>query len=342
MIRVSAGVIRRADGKILICKRGEGRKNAHLWEFPGGKQESGEDASMCLKRELQEELLLTVQTGDILCTEEKEGIIFDFVQAETESEPTLTEHEAMAWVTPREMLRYTFCPADTDVARRMALSDPPLKNFLWDFDGTIMNTYPAMVQAVIHAAEKQGIHPSADEVTSLMMHDLRHCVHTIAEKNGGDEEQLYLDYRREEAAIPPAAIHVMPGMAEALRILKQQGGRHFLVTHRGKDAWEYLTWHGLKELFEGGVTRDDHLPRKPAPDMILHVMHEYGLKGEETIMIGDRPLDTESGRRAGVMTCMLDTSGRFAQDPAELYAKDVPSLMAILQGMPVCLKDLHL
>ena len=49
MIEVSAGIIRR-DGLILAAKRGEGRKNAHLWEFPGGKREPGEDAAACLVR----------------------------------------------------------------------------------------------------------------------------------------------------------------------------------------------------------------------------------------------------------------------------------------------------
>ena len=37
MIQVSAGIILRGN-QILAAKRGEGRKNAHLWEFPGGKR----------------------------------------------------------------------------------------------------------------------------------------------------------------------------------------------------------------------------------------------------------------------------------------------------------------
>ncbi|MDO4483326.1 MAG: NUDIX domain-containing protein [Clostridia bacterium] len=54
MTRVSAGIIRRDDGRILICKRPAGKHNAHLWEFPGGKQEENESPAGCLIRELQE------------------------------------------------------------------------------------------------------------------------------------------------------------------------------------------------------------------------------------------------------------------------------------------------
>ena len=56
MMRVSAGIVRYPDGRILICRRGEGRKNAHLWEFPGGKIEPGETPQKALKREIEEEL----------------------------------------------------------------------------------------------------------------------------------------------------------------------------------------------------------------------------------------------------------------------------------------------
>ena len=60
MIEVSAGVIYDEGGRILLCQRGEGRANAHLWEFPGGKREAGESAEDCLVRELMEELNLPV------------------------------------------------------------------------------------------------------------------------------------------------------------------------------------------------------------------------------------------------------------------------------------------
>src|SRR6201996_3626265 len=49
------------DGRVLIAQRPEGKAMAGLWEFPGGKMESGERPEDCLIRELKEELGITVR-----------------------------------------------------------------------------------------------------------------------------------------------------------------------------------------------------------------------------------------------------------------------------------------
>jgi A/G-specific adenine glycosylase len=57
---VTAGVIRQYE-KVLLCQRPEGAMLAGLWEFPGGKLETGETLSQALVRELQEELTIQVR-----------------------------------------------------------------------------------------------------------------------------------------------------------------------------------------------------------------------------------------------------------------------------------------
>ncbi len=55
-IRVAAGILRRADRRVLICERVDGGPFKGMWEFPGGKIALGESAREALTRELAEEI----------------------------------------------------------------------------------------------------------------------------------------------------------------------------------------------------------------------------------------------------------------------------------------------
>ena len=56
MLFVAAAIILDGEGRILICRRGPGGNCAYLWEFPGGKLETGESPEACVQRECREEL----------------------------------------------------------------------------------------------------------------------------------------------------------------------------------------------------------------------------------------------------------------------------------------------
>jgi A/G-specific adenine glycosylase len=60
---IAAAVIRRHDGRILIAQRPRDGLLPNLWEFPGGKQERGESLEACCRRELREELDISVTMG---------------------------------------------------------------------------------------------------------------------------------------------------------------------------------------------------------------------------------------------------------------------------------------
>lgn len=64
-VRVVGAVFER-DGAFLACRRAEGKADAGLWEFPGGKVEANETPAEALSRELREELACPVQIGDLV------------------------------------------------------------------------------------------------------------------------------------------------------------------------------------------------------------------------------------------------------------------------------------
>jgi len=330
MIEVAAGIIRRKDGRVLICRRGEGRNHAHLWEFPGGKLEKGETPEACLARELMEELSLPVEKLQVVDTREAEGIRFHFVAGETAAQPVLTEHEAFAFVRPREMLRYAFCPADTAVACEMALQDPPLQHFFWDFDGTLMDTYPAMVAAFDRAFRRCGVEVAQSRILDLMKNSAMHCATVVGGENGLDAMMLMGLFRQEELRTAPEDIVPVRGIPQVLEELQALGGKHYLVTHRNSLALTWLETVGLLHYFADRVIAEDSFPRKPAPNSLLHLVHKHGLDPARCVMIGDRPLDTAAGRNAGMLSCMLDEEGRFPDDECELRTACAGNLAALL------------
>jgi 8-oxo-dGTP diphosphatase len=60
LVQVAVGVLVREDGAFLLTSRPEGKAYAGYWEFPGGKLEAGETVEQALRRELQEEIGITI------------------------------------------------------------------------------------------------------------------------------------------------------------------------------------------------------------------------------------------------------------------------------------------
>ena len=226
--------------------------------------------------------------------------------------------------------RHGFDPADTPVARWLALQNPPLTAFFWDYDGTLVDSYPAMVRFLARAAERLGISVSESEAIELMKHSLPHAISILCRGDADMETRLMAAFREEETRMTPADTPLLPGIREAFDALSVPGARHFLVTHNSRRALDTLKAHGLLDFFTDWVTRENAFPRKPDPAAILALMRRHGVQPEEAVMIGDRPLDMEAGSAAGILTCLLDTDGRFADIPCELRASRAGELPALL------------
>lgn len=122
MIVVTAGIVRR-DGKILICKRPQGKRLAGYWEFPGGKMEQGETPEECLKRELREELGFETRVGKIFDaqveSEFREFIILYYEAEIAAGHPQALEHEEVRYVDCNELSAYLFASSDAAVAAKL-------------------------------------------------------------------------------------------------------------------------------------------------------------------------------------------------------------------------------
>lgn len=123
MTAVTAGIIEK-EGRVLICKRPEGKRLAGVWEFPGGKLEAGETPEECLARELNEELGFDARVGAIFDarteTEFHEFLILYYRAEAVSGEPKALEHAEIRYVLPEELRDYHFASSDEGVAEKIA------------------------------------------------------------------------------------------------------------------------------------------------------------------------------------------------------------------------------
>ena len=113
------------DGdKFMICQRPANKARALLWEFVGGKVESGETKEQALVRECKEELDVLLSVGDVFIDviHEYPDITVHltlFNATIAEGEPQKLEHNDIQWITPSEISNYEFCPADEEILAKI-------------------------------------------------------------------------------------------------------------------------------------------------------------------------------------------------------------------------------
>lgn len=106
-IPVVAGFLRKGS-KVLVGQRPEHHSLAGLWEFPGGKIEAGETPEAALVRELEEELGIEAQVGELkIAATHSYGdvniLILFFEILYWKGEPKAKHHMMLEWIEPDEL-----------------------------------------------------------------------------------------------------------------------------------------------------------------------------------------------------------------------------------------------
>lgn len=126
VMHVMAAVMHDPDGRVLLAQRPVGKHLAGMWEFPGGKLESGEAPLAGLTRELHEELGITLQRAEPLirvpCHYIERELLLDTWQTDQwEGVPQSLEGQALQWVAPAQVDPAILAPADRAILQALRL-----------------------------------------------------------------------------------------------------------------------------------------------------------------------------------------------------------------------------
>ncbi len=178
-------------------------------------------------------------------------------------------------------------------------------NIIWDFDGTLFDTYPAIAQALCRAAKAMDLEVAREEAYALAKTSIGEAVRHIASRFGVDADALMARYRQFNGETDLALLRLYPHVQSILEKGTAMGRRNFIFTHRGNSAQTCLELHGIGHLFEDVVSGKQGFARKPDPAGNLHIITKYGLIRGETIAVGDREIDILAAKNAGIDSCLF-------------------------------------
>lgn len=201
-----------------------------------------------------------------------------------------------------------------------------MKNYIWDFDGTLFDTYPAMVDGAWQALKDFGISMDKKEIYFKMKKYSTSYLINESNLNAKEFNELFHRYEKESTEVS----RPFPETKQVLEMLKDNGGRHFILTHRlTESTWGLLKEHRLAHLIEEVVGIDQDFPRKPDPASLNYLIDTFHLERTDTMMIGDRRLDIEAGKNAGVATCLYDIDHFLGEIPADYVVGNLYEILTL-------------
>lgn len=204
-----------------------------------------------------------------------------------------------------------------------------MKLFIWDFDGTLADSYPYSVACMQRAIGDFGHKVTYAQVMEQMLENIPAALRHFSQLfEIPDLDARFRHYHQLESEDPPA---LFEGVLPVLDRIEQLGGVNLIFTNRNEAIFPMLEQLGIADRFAEVVTTiHPHFAWKPAPDAIAYLMKTYGGTTENTVMIGDRICDLASGWNAGCKTCHLLTPAVPQYPPCDWRVENFDQLLALL------------
>ena len=174
--------------------------------------------------------------------------------------------------------------------------------FIWDLDGTLLDSYEAILAGIEETFAQFDIPYDKAEVRAFILQtSVQDLLEKVGEERGLDADMLN-QVRAQSLAENNAQVVLMPGAREILAWADQQGIEQFVYTHKGDNAFTILENLGLAHYFTEILTNQSGFARKPNPEATTYLINKYHLNPEHTYYIGDRTLDIEFAQNSGIQS----------------------------------------
>jgi 2-phosphoglycolate phosphatase len=189
-----------------------------------------------------------------------------------------------------------------------------LRAVLFDFDGTLGDSYAAITASVNHVRELHRLPPLS--VAEVQRHVGRGPEYLIEHTVGADDVDADVErYLAHHPSVMKPLTHLLPGAAESLAAVRRSGRRAAVCSNKPRQfTIELLEFLGVASYADVVVGPEDVARPKPAPDMLLLALERLGVPRDAALYIGDMTVDIQTARAAGVRVWVTPTGSDTRPD----------------------------
>jgi phosphoglycolate phosphatase len=181
---------------------------------------------------------------------------------------------------------------------------------VFDLDGTLIDGYAAIGDALSYAMERLGEpKPTPEAVRAMVGHGLESLLEqAVGPARAAEGVRLFRE-RYPEVAV--AHSHLLPGVPETLEALAASGHAMALASNKpARFSRLILEAKGVAHHFGGIGGPDEATPPKPDPTMLRRLIATAGARADETVVVGDMDVDFDFGRAGGCAVVLVPGGSR--------------------------------
>ena len=178
------------------------------------------------------------------------------------------------------------------------------KAIIFDLDGTLLDTLDDLTDAVNSSLKRNGFQKQTGEsVRKALGNGIVNLFEAFVPH--GQKNERFSDCLNDFRNIYPqiSQNHTRPyeGIPELLSVLYDHGIFTAVVSNKFHDAARDLVAHYFPTItYSMGEQEAAGIRRKPAPDMIFHILREYQLPADQCLYVGDSEVDIDTAKNAGI------------------------------------------
>jgi phosphoglycolate phosphatase len=202
-----------------------------------------------------------------------------------------------------------------------------LSAVLFDFDGTLADSYAGIAASVNHVRAAHRLPPmTADDVRRHVGRGVEYLLSKlIPDHDPAGDVALY---REHHPTVMRQGTRLLPGAVEALTAAKAAGCRTAICSNKKRPFTVELVRHLRLDGFVDAVLGpEDVAAPKPAPDMLTAALLRLGVPAARALFVGDMAIDVQTARAAGTAVFVVATG---SDEPATLRAAGPDRMMSSL------------